>query len=278
MKKLIAEFLKVNKILLLEHKYRNEINSKTGLSLLQRDQLCTKDAFQEGTTHFFGRPFSFPTGYGFLHSVDEIFGEDIYKFSSETDSPYIIDCGANMGLSIYYFKKIFPNAKILAFEPDNHIFKLLEKNIKHFPNNTQIELKKEAVWTEDTYLNFFSEGSLAGSCTVDFSNNQNTYQTKAVDLKKYLNEKVNFLKIDIEGAENEVIFDIQNHLQNVENLFLEFHGLSGKPQNLNKILDVLTNQGFQYYIKNADDVMKHPFYDKIPRPFNQQLNIFCFRA
>jgi FkbM family methyltransferase len=209
--------------------------------------------------------------------VDEIFGDEIYKFNSNTDEPYILDCGANIGLSIYYFKKLYPKAKIVAFEPDNKIFEMLEKNISLLSNNQNIELKKEAVWTEDTYLDFFSEGSLAGSCTVDFAHKNNTYKTKAADLKIFLNRKVDFLKMDIEGAENEVIFDIKNHLGNVENLFLEFHGLSGQPQNLDKILTLLSEKGFQYYIKQAGEIMKYPFCKEVPETFNQQLNIFCFR-
>jgi FkbM family methyltransferase len=42
-------------------------------------------------------------------------------------SPYIIDAGANIGLSIIYFKKKYPNSKIVAFEPDKLIFNILKK-------------------------------------------------------------------------------------------------------------------------------------------------------
>ena len=39
----------------------------------------------------------------------EIWGEDIYSFNSEKDSPLIIDIGAHIGISVLYFKSIYPN-------------------------------------------------------------------------------------------------------------------------------------------------------------------------
>ena len=40
-----------------------------------------------------------------------------------------IDCGANIGISILFFKKQYPDCTIMAFEPNPHAFPLLEKNV-----------------------------------------------------------------------------------------------------------------------------------------------------
>lgn len=277
MKKLLKKIYQNNINVLLEYKYRNEINGITGISNNEKENININFTYIKGTANFFGKPFHFSNGMGFLHSIEEIFKDNIYNFASDIDDPYIIDCGANIGLSIYYFKKLFPKSTILAFEPDTEIFEILQDNIKYIPNNETIEIRKEAVWIEDTSLDFFSEGSLAGSFSVDFSGKNCTYKTAAINFKKYLNKKVDFLKIDIEGAENELIFDIKDELDNVDKMFLEYHGIANQPQNLGNILSLLSDIGFQYYIRLAGETMKYPFCNENPTPFNQQLNIFCFR-
>lgn len=249
---------------------------QTGISPAERERLLKYPALKEGEAVFFGENFHFTDSRGFLHSIDEIFGEQIYKFETKNESPYIIDCGANIGLSIYFFKKLYPNAKILAFEPDELTFTLLEKNTLQYGNSVMIN--KEAVWTEETELTFFTEGSLAGSIVVDFAKKKLTKKVKTIDLKKHLTTPIDFLKIDIEGAENKLIFNLRGHLKNVKNLFLEYHGIIDEEQNLGEILNLLKEAGFQYYIRLAGETMKFPFCGEKPSTFNQQLNIFCYRT
>lgn len=250
------------------------VDPQTGISPAERARLLAFPAFVPGEADFFGKPFSFSHGPSFIHSVDEIFEEEIYKFTSETETPYILDCGANIGLSVLYFKKLFPSCEIIAFEPDENIFRILEKNTAYLE---KVKLEKKAVWTEDTTLEFFSEGALAGSLVTDFGQKNDIIKIQAVDLKKYLNRKVDFLKIDIEGAENSVFFDIADHLRLVQNLFLEYHGLIGEPQNLGEILNLLKEKGFQYYIRLAGETISFPYCGERPSTFNQQLNILCYR-
>ena len=68
----------------------------------------------------------------FLFMYHEIFEQQIYRFKARTERPVIIDGGANIGLSIIYFKKLYPDANIVAFEPDRKVFNVLEKNIESF--------------------------------------------------------------------------------------------------------------------------------------------------
>lgn len=251
------------------------VNPKTGITPAERLRLLNYPPFTEGVADFFGKPFHFSDSGGFIHSIEEIFNQEIYKFTSNREKPYIIDCGANMGASIYYFKKLYPNAEILAFEPAENTFNILQKNMSLFGKN--VEIRKEAVWIEDTELTFFSEGSLAGSLVVDLAKRNKTIKVKAINFKKYLNREIDFLKIDIEGAENKLIFDIEDYLHNVKNLFLEYHGIIGEKQNLGDILNLLSSKGFQYYIRLAGETIKHPFCGEKPSGFNQQLNILCYR-
>ncbi|QXP61677.1 FkbM family methyltransferase [Olleya sp. HaHaR_3_96] len=260
-----------------ENNLSNLNKTKAYFSTKEKQMLLKMPRYIEGKLKFKNLNFSFSDSIGFLHSFDEIFMEEVYKFESDKKSPLIIDCGSNVGLSILYFREKFPEAKIIGFEADNKIFNLLKNNISQFYNNDKIQIFEKAVWTKNTILTFFTEGSLAGSVNVDFSGNNATEKVQAVDFKKYLKEEIDFLKIDIEGAENELIFHIKEDLKNVKNLFLEYHGLIDKEQNLGDILNLLSDVGFEYYIRLAGETLKYPFCKETPKKFNQQLNIFCFR-
>ena len=90
-----------------------------------------------------------------LHSLNEIFVEEVYSFKAETNMPKIIDCGANVGLSIIYFKKLYPDAIIIAFEADRDIFNMLSQNLLSL-HISDVEITNKAVWKEDTKLQFLS--------------------------------------------------------------------------------------------------------------------------
>jgi len=219
----------------------------------------------------------FINGQEYLHGIKEIFVEGIYE-QSLPDNAYILDCGANIGLSVIYLKSICPTATIVAFEPDKKNFSLLAKNIEsHRLKN--IELKNEAVWKEDTTLSFESDGSM-GSKIIPDQKDGTTNSVQATRLKNYLDRKINFLKIDIEGAEFEVLQDIQDRLSIVENMFVEYHGAFDQNNELTTLFRIFTETGFHYYVKEAQPVYKSPFVrNKTPGvSYDVQLNIFCFRG
>lgn len=224
----------------------------------------------KGNTIFYQYPVEF------LHGLSEIFVEEIYAVNLPAH-PFIIDCGANIGLSVIYLKKRFPDAEIIAFEPDEKNFDLLQRNVASFGFN-YIHLKKEAVWITDTELSFESKGRMDSRLSTDIKSS--AQKVSAIRLKNLLNRKVDFLKIDIEGAEYEVLRDIQDCLHQVDNLFLEYHGLFAQQSQLIEMLNWLCKEGFNFYIKEATQVYKYPMleFSEVQRDFNIQLNIFCFRV
>ena len=60
----------------------------------------------------------------------DIFKNEAYKTNLKTPKPLIFDVGAHIGLSTLYFKDRYPQAKILAFEPNPKTAKILKLNIK----------------------------------------------------------------------------------------------------------------------------------------------------
>jgi FkbM family methyltransferase len=211
-----------------------------------------------------------------LHSLKEIFVEEIYNIKFDTDTPYILDCGANIGLATIYLKKQYPNAEIIAFEPDPDNFSILQKNIEE-TSWKNIELRNEAIWKEASTLNFKNDGTL-GSKIDNSSKGSNDIQVKAIRLKNLLNRKIDFLKMDIEGAEYEVLKDCTDSLHNIQNMFVEFHGYFNKTEQLTEILEIIEKNGFSFYIKEATSVYKTPFLRTEQNTlYDLQLNIFCFK-
>jgi FkbM family methyltransferase len=108
---------------------------------------------------------------------------------------------------------------------------------------------------------------------------QTNNQVDAIDFNEFLKgfNKVDFLKMDIEGAETSVIPHIKEGLSKVDNLFIEFHSFDGQKQDFDKIIATLTDCGFRFYIDNV--VFKnHPFINKKAKSnIDLQLNIFAYK-
>jgi FkbM family methyltransferase len=180
-----------------------------------------------------------------------------------------------------YWKQQFPDAEIVAFEPDPVAYEALSQNVKSH-NLKKVNTIKKGVWKKEGTLKFSSEGSTAGrlediSKIASTDRPSDTISVPTARLRNYLNEDVDLLKIDIEGAEYEVIKDCADLLLNVKNIFVEYHSFSGKPQNLSGILRFLSNSGFRYHIKPGYHV-DQPFTDHASYiGMDNQVNIYAYR-
>src|SRR5438105_3045769 len=106
------------------------------------------------TTTLDGIAFSFINKEEFAMIYDEVFRYKPYSFSATTSSPVILDCGAHIGVSILFFKKLYPHAKIIAFEPSRETFKLLKLNVEQ-NNLHDVELVNAAVSDRAGEIDFY---------------------------------------------------------------------------------------------------------------------------
>lgn len=247
------------------------------ISWLQEKLLKHLEDKQVKTIRFGNLSFKYKRPYEILHTYKELFEDEIYRFQSLTPHPYIIDCGANIGMSVLYFKALYPQSHVLAFEPDEDNCVLLNENIT-LNNLTDVTVEQSAVWTKDETLYFSSAGSQASRLATE-GEQTNVVEVKAVRLATVLSQQpTDLLKIDIEGAELDVMRDCATELKNVRNVFVEYHGKSGETKKLQELLSILDAAGFMVYIKMAADILKHPFVEKhTTGSFDVQLNIFAYR-
>lgn len=186
----------------------------------------------------------------------EIFLSDEYEFLTQNPTPYILDCGSHIGLSVLFFKEKYPQARIVAFEPDPVNFNLLNKNI-NVNRVDYVSTHNLAISGRDGYVSLYGEFNASNprasgnSIVQSWANpGSDMIEVETVKLSKFINQPVDFLKLDIEGAESDVLPEITPKLHWVEALCIEFHAVNNDDvQNLPKIETLLKEYGFTVEIK-----------------------------
>ncbi len=208
----------------------------------------------------------------FVFQYREIFLDESYKFISNKTEPIIIDCGTNIGMSILYYKQLFIDSKIYCFEADQSIATILSQNVKE--NNLQnVEIIPKAAWIHNNGVNFNSDGADGGNISNDGD------KIDSVDFNEFLGkiDSIDFIKIDIEGAEKILIPHCIDNLTKCKNIFIEYHTKWPETQNLSTILSEFEKRGYKYFIKN-ENKRESPFVNKNEKKaFDMQLNIFLYK-
>ncbi len=202
----------------------------------------------------FGCKISFPNYWYFIFLFEEIFIKQVYYFTSDNISPYIIDCGANIGMSIIFFKLLYPNAKIIAFEPDEEIFFYLKRNMEE-NNFKDVILYQNAVFNNNGMLKFFCDnhrGDCLTKSLVPFDGCKQIGSVEAVKLSKFITDEISFLKVDVEGAEYFILTELENarKLSFINKIVVEYHHHIKRGNDaLGKFLSILEDNGFGYNIR-----------------------------
>lgn len=187
----------------------------------------------------------------------EIFVDEEYFFYCKKEQPVILDCGSNIGLSILYYKLIYPNSKIIAFEPDIQINEILKRNIEK-NNLTNVEIKQVALSEKEGNATFYHSEvrTMAGSLTSRMTHEEgevSTYEVPVEILSKYIDKyDVDFIKLDIEGTELKVLREVGEKLKKVPYVFCEFHEGPGVEDNsLVEILQIFEENNFDIKISQS---------------------------
>jgi FkbM family methyltransferase len=182
----------------------------------------------------------------------EIFIDQQYFFRAATPSPRIIDSGSHIGLSILYFKALYPQASVPGFEPAPTTYKFLSENMK---NNRlrDVRLEKKAVSNEEGKLEFFGDMSKTSSLIKERGSRESE-MVDVVKLSKYIDREVSFLKLDVEGAEDRVLQDLAaaDKLKMIQQMVIEYHHhIIHQEDRLSAFLKILEDHHFGYQTKPA---------------------------
>ena len=192
---------------------------------------------------------------------DEIFIHDVLAFEPSRPRPRILDCGANVGIASMYFARSMPDASITAFEADPHIAGTCARNMK--PHG--VEVVAAAVWTSTGTTQFVCEGSDAGAVASLNITDGPVAAVPCVRLRDYLCEPIDLLKLDIEGAELQVLEDCGDALGCVRALTLDLHEFDPRRRQTSRVFDLLETAGFQFELHSVAPVGQRA--GAIPSPF-----------
>lgn len=229
----------------------------------------------DNTADIAGYTVKYCTRETLIYLFRGIFMNQEYRFTSSRQNPFIIDCGSNIGMSVLYFKLMYPMSSVLAFEPDEDAFACLEANIS-VNGLDSVEINKKALSKSAGEIDFFYYPDNPGALSMSLSSRRTpgiSRKAEAVRLSGFLCREVDFLKMDIEGAETEVIEELYaaKKLRLIEQMAIEYHHqIPGAAPRLSKMLVLLESAGFGYQVGAA---LERPFE---PGRF-QDIIIYAYR-
>lgn len=187
----------------------------------------------------------------FVSDLSPLKGYELYYRLRKGD--VVIDAGAFTGdYTIFAAKKVGPQGKVIAFEPDENNRRILKKNIQ-YEGLHNILIVPKGLWNKNTTLNFnFSEGLHS---SLSSGSNQAVEVVKLDDeLKKLDIKKVDVIKMDIEGAEIEAIQGAVQTIKknNIHAMIATYHIIDGK-KTCFFIEDFFRKAGYQ----SKSDFKKH---------------------
>lgn len=209
----------------------------------------SKWIFQSGTGLSIGsRIVIAPTRKQLRYLFTEIFLYNQY-YAKLPANASIIDCGANIGMATLYFKTLNPTARVTCYEPDPDAFDLL---IVNTASTVGVQLYNKAVSDHNGRITFFVDGS--GKESLKMSQDRTRLHTpleiraEAVRLADTITNKIDLLKLDIEGAEGTIIADLYKtkKIHYIERIIMEYHHTPTTC--MSSILCDLEDSGFEYTI------------------------------
>jgi FkbM family methyltransferase len=159
-----------------------------------------------------------------LKIIREIFFGQEYVLPDGVDPGLIVDLGSNAGFSVLFFKSLYPDARVVAVEAHPDAFQRLRLNTAHLDG---VELVNAAVTDYDGHATLYS-GTESWSAGLASSPGRSTASViPAVTLDRLASDlnltRIGLLKMDIEGAECQVLESSEAALRRTEALIFEYH-------------------------------------------------------
>jgi FkbM family methyltransferase len=240
----------------------------------ERERLKTLEPDSPALVTLFGKRLHITSPRACLSALDTIFKQEAYRFAAANSAPFIIDGRADVGLGVLYFKRTYPDSRVLAFEPDPDAFKALRANCDAL-GLTGVELAPKKLWTCETVLQ--QRDKLAGVRQVVADRKDGMVEVRTARLRDLLRQPVDLLKLDLAADEATLLEDCQDLLTNVAHLVLHYRSAPEKAQGLAKLLALLEGSGFRHHVHNPSPSPRPLFLRAITQGCDLLLTLFAFR-
>jgi FkbM family methyltransferase len=245
-------------------------------SLRERQRLQALPWNQPAHTSLLGPSIEVLDARSFLDKKSELFDQEQYRFVAAGDSPRILDCGAGIGLCVFYFKKLYPQSEITAFEPDPQVYEILKRNCESW-GAKDVRLIPKAVWNCESTVTFSRERAFPGRISQR-TVGDDLFQVQACRLRDHLTGKTDLLRLNIEGAEVDVLLDCADLLGQVQNLIVDYHSFLDRPQRLDCLIGLLSKAGFRFHFRATSHSWSPLLYREPLNGMDSKLHIFAYRV
>lgn len=172
----------------------------------------------------------------------DIFIRRQYGFAPVKDVRTIVDCGANVGLASAFLLLEYPDARVIAVEPDPSNFELCQRNLAQFGSRAVV--LQAAVWPRSAAV--VMNDSHRGTWAATVSEGSGPGQLPGISLSELFDRfglsSVDILKVDIEGAEEPVFASPElGWLDRVRCIQIEL-----EPSSRATFFHALAGRGFSY--------------------------------
>jgi len=162
--------------------------------------------------------------------LEEIFQKDEYTLVRDAirGARWIVDLGANAGYSLRYWQTLFPEARIVAMEPEPNNCLICSRNIASAGLESQVTLLQAAVGPRRRQTRLVDVGEGEWGYRTEEGETQKGQPVEVLPLSEVLEnhakgQKIDLLKCDIEGAEKELFEDCRSWIGRVAAIVVELH-------------------------------------------------------
>ncbi len=230
-----------------------------------------------GRMEVLGWDLEYVDGLSLLFILDSLVFKRWNDFVPTTSEPIILDCGANIGVSVLHYKRQFPGAKITALEPDPHFVPILRRNLER-NGASDVKIIEAAVWIKEGEEYFFCEGTDGSRLITQDRVLPASILVKTIDFRKFISCEIDLIKMDIEGAESDVVVHLGERLKLVKNIVIECHVDNGKIGPFARLLEVLAEKEFSVSLNSYGvwrDLIHQP--EKGPYEFDSYILVAARR-
>lgn len=180
------------------------------------------------------------------------------KYYSVGSGDIVLDGGANVGiLSLVYSKKVKHSGTVFAFEPDQKNILHLKENIALNTDVENIFLQERGLWNEENEILFYESGTVGSSVFPhgETAIKKNIEVTTIDNFVKTRNlPKLDFVKMDIEGAEIQALIGAKRTIEKMQPNFAiaSYHIVNGV-QTYKKVERVFEDLNYPFYTEVFSD-------------------------
>lgn len=179
---------------------------------------------------------------------------NLYKKQVIKKEDIIVDIGAHIGVFSVLAAKMARNGKVYSFEPFKETYKILEKNKKINNLKNLLVFKKAISNKKEKSILYFNNSDFSTNSLIK-QDNMKEVLIECMRLEEVFKEnslkKIDFLKMDCEGSEYEILFNCsEDLLKKIKRLGLEYHDLDEK-RNHRTLKEFLLKKGFKVKISKS---------------------------